>query len=66
LQQAEGYCLLKDRNASYKWILIYGLAAGLICNKTAEFPYEVQTCNWTGHAVDLNCRVVEEEVVEIV
>jgi hypothetical protein len=45
LQQAEGYCLLKRGNASCKSSLIYGQAAGPVCNKTVEFPCVVQTCN---------------------
>jgi hypothetical protein len=54
LQQAEGYCLPKVWNASYKCSLIYGQAAGLAYSVTVEFPREVQTCNWTeGRAVHL-------------
>jgi hypothetical protein len=55
LQQAGGYCLLKGWDANCKYNLIYEQAAGLVCIKTAEFPCEVQICNWTeDHAVDLN------------
>jgi hypothetical protein len=62
LQQAGSYCLQKGWDASCKCSLIYGQAAGLVCNKTAEFQCEVQTCNWTeGHAVDLNVEDEEEE-----
>jgi hypothetical protein len=63
-QHAEGYCLLKVWNANCKSSLIYGQAGSLVCDKTAEFLCEVQTCNWTeGHAVDLNVEGVE--VVEV-
>jgi hypothetical protein len=59
LQQAEGYGLLKGWDASYRYSLIHGQAAGLVCDIIVEFPREVQTCNWTeSHTVDLNCWVV--------
>jgi hypothetical protein len=64
LQQAEGYYLLKGWKANNYCSLIYGLSAGLVCNKTAEIPCEVQTCNWKeGHTVGVN---VEEKVETIV
>jgi hypothetical protein len=66
LQPAEGHCLLKSWDANCKYNLIYRQAAGLVCNKTAEFPCEVQTCNWTeGHAVVLNVEN-EAEAAEVV
>jgi hypothetical protein len=63
LQHGEDYCLLKVWIASYRCSLIYGQAADLACSVTVEYQREALTCICTGgHAVDLNCRVVEEVV----